>query len=186
MPTPPRLRASALVLAGILACAGCSAAIRARRGGRRRRLPPAPACRRRSPGRPTSSSPCPESPRRSAAAPSSVCASSGSTTISRGGCAAPTPVRIRSANGSTTRASAGSRCDVRTPGGSLDRRDGAHRGGAAAERQQRLRRGASSRARNTPVHSSWRLARVMDDGAPVWQLTMCDTATNELTVTTLN
>ncbi|WP_136043091.1 MULTISPECIES: hypothetical protein [unclassified Microbacterium] len=30
------------------------------------------------------------------------------------------------------------------------------------------------------------MARVMDDGSPVWQLTMCDTATNELTVTTLN
>jgi hypothetical protein len=30
------------------------------------------------------------------------------------------------------------------------------------------------------------MARVMKDGSPVWQLTMCDTATNELTVTTLN
>lgn len=30
------------------------------------------------------------------------------------------------------------------------------------------------------------MARVMDDGSPVWQLTMCDTATNELTVKTLD
>ena len=30
------------------------------------------------------------------------------------------------------------------------------------------------------------MARVMDDGSPAWQLTMCDTATNELTVKTLD
>lgn len=30
------------------------------------------------------------------------------------------------------------------------------------------------------------MARVMKDGSPVWQLTMCDTATNEMTVTTLS
>ncbi|WP_447948532.1 hypothetical protein [Microbacterium maritypicum] len=30
------------------------------------------------------------------------------------------------------------------------------------------------------------MARVMKDGSPMWQLTMCDTATNELTVTTLD
>ncbi|PRB14146.1 hypothetical protein [Microbacterium sp. MYb62] len=30
------------------------------------------------------------------------------------------------------------------------------------------------------------MARVMEDGSPVWRLTLCDTATNELTVTTLN
>lgn len=30
------------------------------------------------------------------------------------------------------------------------------------------------------------MARVMKDGTPSWQLTMCDTATNEMTVTTLD
>jgi hypothetical protein len=30
------------------------------------------------------------------------------------------------------------------------------------------------------------MARVMKEGSPTWQLTMCDTATNELTVTTVN
>lgn len=30
------------------------------------------------------------------------------------------------------------------------------------------------------------MARVMKDDSPVWQLTLCDTATNELTVTTLD
>ncbi|GAA1220661.1 hypothetical protein [Microbacterium maritypicum] len=29
------------------------------------------------------------------------------------------------------------------------------------------------------------MARVMEDGSPAWRLTMCDTATNEMTVTTL-
>lgn len=90
MPSTVRLRASALLVAGVLACAGCSAAMPSPPAAVGDGFP-APACRPKSPGPPTSSSPCPENRRRSAA-PSWAFASSGSTPTSCGGCAAPTQV----------------------------------------------------------------------------------------------
>ncbi|MGV2900798.1 hypothetical protein ACNPM4_03890 [Microbacterium sp. AGC62] len=185
MPTPPRLRASALALAGMLACAGCSAAA----------VPSPPeAVGDDFPGTCLPSE---------VSWPSDFLESLPGESEAIGGAIVGLRLewldddfawRLRSAD--TRKDTCGERVDDPSFGREslVDVRtlEVLSTGETELTEAEQQLNGSSAytaaqlSGEEYPSPLIVEMARVMDDGAPVWQLTTCDTATNELTVTTLN